>query len=82
MRLTGKVALVTGGAAGLGLAYARRLLAEGARVVIADVADPADALKRLDGGAAVHAVRADVAVFADCQRVVGETERVLARCTS
>jgi len=76
MRLAGKVALVTGGAAGLGLAYARRLLAEGARVVISDVADAAEALKRLDGGEAVHAVRADVAVFADCQRVVAEAQRV------
>ena len=54
VRLAGKVALVTGGAAGLGLAYARRLLAEGARVVIADVADAAGALKRLDAGDAVH----------------------------
>ena len=35
-RLDGKVAIVTGGA-GLGFAYARRFVAEGARVVIADV---------------------------------------------
>jgi NAD(P)-dependent dehydrogenase (short-subunit alcohol dehydrogenase family) len=75
VRLAGKVALVTGGAAGLGLAYARRLLAEGARVVIADVADAAGALKRLDAGDAVHAVRADVSVFTDCQRMVGEAQR-------
>ena len=37
MRLTDKVAIVTGGARGIGLAIARRYLAEGARVVIADV---------------------------------------------
>jgi len=74
-RLAGKVAVVTGGAAGLGLAYARRLLAEGARVVIADVADATDALGRLDAPAATHAVRADVAVFADCERVVVEACR-------
>ena len=37
MRLADKVAIVTGGAHGIGLAIARRYLAEGARVVIADV---------------------------------------------
>ena len=36
-RLTGRVAVVTGGASGIGLASARRLASEGARVVIADM---------------------------------------------
>ena len=36
MRLKGKVAVVTGGASGMGLASVIRFLAEGARVVIAD----------------------------------------------
>src|SRR6202034_143004 len=36
-RVDGKVALVTGGAKGLGLASARALIAEGARVMITDV---------------------------------------------
>jgi NAD(P)-dependent dehydrogenase (short-subunit alcohol dehydrogenase family) len=35
--LTGKVAVVTGGASGLGEGLARRFAAEGARVVIGDV---------------------------------------------
>jgi NAD(P)-dependent dehydrogenase (short-subunit alcohol dehydrogenase family) len=36
-RYTGKAAVVTGGASGIGLATARRLAAEGAKVVIADL---------------------------------------------
>lgn len=40
-RLDGKVAIVTGGAGGLGSATCRRLVAEGARVVIGDYNGPA-----------------------------------------
>jgi 3alpha(or 20beta)-hydroxysteroid dehydrogenase len=40
-RLVGKVALITGAARGQGEAEARRFVAEGARVVIADIADEA-----------------------------------------
>ena len=47
--LSGSVALVTGGASGIGLATVRRLAAEGATVVVADVADEA-------GRAAAHEV--------------------------
>ena len=46
-RLAGKIAMVTGGASGLGEAIARRYLAEGASVVIADIDEPAG--RRLAG---------------------------------
>ncbi|HEX3175232.1 MAG TPA: glucose 1-dehydrogenase [Methylomirabilota bacterium] len=59
MRLAGKVAIVTGGAAGIGLAYARRFLAEGARVVVADIADLGSA-EKLGGPDRLLTVHADV----------------------
>ena len=40
-RLAGKVAIVTGGAKGIGMHYSRALAAEGARVMIADIEDGA-----------------------------------------
>ena len=47
MRLKDRVAIVTGGATGLGRVFARRLLAEGARVMIADIVDPVDTVLEL-----------------------------------
>lgn len=37
MDFTGKIAVITGGARGLGLSYARALAQGGARVVISDI---------------------------------------------
>jgi NAD(P)-dependent dehydrogenase (short-subunit alcohol dehydrogenase family) len=70
VRLEGQVAIITGGAAGLGLAYARRFLEEGARVLIADIVDPAAAAKELERSGEVHAVRTDVASASSVEAMV------------
>jgi len=60
MKISGRVALVTGGAGGLGEATVRRLVLDGARVVIADLADDQGrALARELGSSAVF-VHTDV----------------------
>ena len=60
-RLEGKVALITGAAAGLGLVAAERFAAEGARLVIADVIDGAEAVAAVEeAGSKAIAVTCDV----------------------
>jgi len=61
--LQGKVAVVTGGASGIGLALARRFRKEGMRVVLGDIEDAAltAAVAELDGADDVLGVRCDVA---------------------
>ncbi|BBU21890.1 3-oxoacyl-ACP reductase FabG [Mycobacterium xenopi] len=71
--LTGRTAVVTGGAQGLGLAIAERFIAEGARVVLGDINFEATeaAAKQLGGDDVALAVRCDVTVAADVDALVG-----------
>jgi NAD(P)-dependent dehydrogenase (short-subunit alcohol dehydrogenase family) len=68
MRLSGKVAIVTGGGNGIGWCYARRLAVEGAKVVIAeiDARAGAEAARHIteSGGQAI-AIRTDVSSESD-----------------
>jgi NAD(P)-dependent dehydrogenase (short-subunit alcohol dehydrogenase family) len=73
--LTGKVAVVTGGASGVGRAMGEAFLGEGMRVVLADVEEPAlDAtVDELRGrGGDVAGVVTDVADFASVERLRDE----------
>ncbi|HEX4402545.1 MAG TPA: SDR family oxidoreductase [Galbitalea sp.] len=60
MKLDGQVALVSGGARGMGETHTRALLAEGARVVIADILDEQGEKLAKDLGADAHFVHLDV----------------------
>jgi NAD(P)-dependent dehydrogenase (short-subunit alcohol dehydrogenase family) len=63
--LRGKVAVVTGGASGVGRGIVEALLAEGTRTVIADIEQPAldRTVSELDGAGDVTGVRTDVSDF-------------------
>jgi 3-oxoacyl-[acyl-carrier protein] reductase len=70
MRLAGKIAIVTGAASGFGEGIARKFVAEGARVVVAD--RDGDGARRVAEALGVHAegVRADVTKAADVEAMV------------
>jgi 3-oxoacyl-[acyl-carrier protein] reductase len=74
MRLDGKVAIVTGAGQGIGLAYAERFLAEGAKVTVAEI-DPdrgAAAMQHLDDDEVLF-VRTDITDEASAAECVGQT---------
>ena len=78
-KLEGKVAVVTGGNSGIGLATARRFAAEGAKVVITGRRQPElDAAVEQIGGGAIG-VRGDVSNLADLDRLYSAVKEQFGR---
>ncbi|MEP7201597.1 MAG: SDR family oxidoreductase [Ilumatobacteraceae bacterium] len=81
--LSGRVALVTGGSRGLGLAMATALAEAGGRVVITSTTDAEITQRAAEiaagTGAEVVGVAGDVSLEADCERVVVEVEQAFGR---
>ena len=75
MKLSGKSAIVTGAAQGIGYAIARRFLDEGARVVIADINEEGgrEAEEQLSALGEVHYIHADVGERLDIHNLVAST---------
>jgi 3-oxoacyl-[acyl-carrier protein] reductase len=69
----GRHAVVTGGATGLGLAIARRLVESGGRVTLWDVDEAGAANAARAFGEAAHAVQVDVASHESVQQAVAAT---------
>lgn len=73
-RLTGKVAIVTGAAQGMGEAHVRRFIAEGAKVVITDVNAAAGETLAAELGAEAMFVKLDVSSAQSWQQAVSDAE--------
>lgn len=73
-KLEGRVALVTGGARGLGAAAARALAGEGAKVVVSDIGDGAETASSIGGAYIKHDVTSEadwIAAIAFTQKTYG-----------
>ncbi len=81
MRLKGKIALITGAAAGIGLATAQRFAKEGAKLILWDVSDKlndvASQLKK--EGCEVMTKKVNVTNDADVQKAVAEAKQHFGR---
>src|SRR6201996_1552333 len=74
-RLAGKVALVTGGNSGIGLATAKRFVQEGAYVFITGRRESELAAAVRDIGGNVTAVQGDVSKLADLDRLFAQIKQ-------
>ena len=77
----GKVAVITGGANGIGQAFARRLAEDGVDIAIADVAPADETVKLVErAGRQALAVACDVSSPEAVAAMAGEVERRFGRC--
>jgi NAD(P)-dependent dehydrogenase (short-subunit alcohol dehydrogenase family) len=75
-RLSGKVAVVTGAAQGIGAVFAQSLAREGARVVVADVIDVAKCLQTIkSAGGVCIGTKTDITASADLAAMVSTAEK-------
>src|SRR5436190_16576380 len=80
MRLAGKVAIVTGGARHIGAVYCRKLAAEGAAVIIADVLDGDRVVQEITAaGGRAMALKVDVSKEEDTIQMAAETVKTFSR---
>lgn len=73
-RVSGKVAIVTGAARGMGAAHARRLVEEGAKVVLTDVLDKEGQAMADSLGGNTRFMHQDVTSEAQWKQIIGATE--------
>src|SRR5438094_3760229 len=80
MRLVGKVAIVTGGARHIGAVYCRKLAAEGAAVIIAEVLDGDKVVQEITAaGGRAMALKVDVSKQEDTIQMAAETLKTFGR---
>ncbi|HEU4548119.1 MAG TPA: SDR family oxidoreductase, partial [Rhizomicrobium sp.] len=77
-RFAGRAAVITGGASGLGLETARRITAEGGKVVLWDLDAAALAAAQKEAGAA-HVIALDVSNAGAVEDAAAESRRLLGR---